>query len=407
MSGIRLPESQRAVALVGLVYGGSVGGLFLAELLLARSTPSEVFGAYQLVRQTLPFAVVLLVFGLDQAITRASAAHNYGRIAQSASRSRILASLAAALLFASGLHYFLGLPWPWAALAGGALPGIVASELGSGLLRGEGKYRQATTLQQGYRLLLALSIILVLSLGHEPRVAELLLMLLASSCLFGFIGVLRVWYPLRSEANGVRVVKTGAAFALSMLSIAALDSLDLVVLTRQSASLSTTGEYAAAKLILTYPFISVASIGGIFLMPELIRHNRSLKHLYSVKATILFGGAAALFIVLTTRPIQVFLTQLVDVELSSVAIALLLLTGLARLVYVLPSATLGAHGSTRLIAQASLVGMLAPLILLLLMMPSLPLDGIEQVSLALAAATAYRLAVAVFFSRRTEAMNDG
>ncbi len=253
--------------------------------------------------------------------------------------------------------------------------------------------------QQGYRLTLAIFLVVLIG-GGRAGLETSVLAITVSVLLFAVIGA-RQWIPggratVSSTSQTVNLNRLGLAFGLSMIPFAALDWADQAILTRAGGP-GDAGRYAATKLVAVYPLLSLASIGGFLLMPEVVRRaDRVTWERVKRWSLFMFAGSVAAMIAWLTVAIIVvppLIQQNPQVNLLFVLCAV----GGVRLFYLLPSSLLGALGGTELIVRTSFIGLFALLLLPLVawVLGSQGVSAEVAVAIGLLAATCVRVAVSM------------
>lgn len=350
---------------VGLIYGGSILLLLLGELALSRYVSNEEFGAYQLVRQAVPFTVMVAVLGYDQALTRESAVRavaarfdvRQGRIS--------LVALVAGSLVGGVLHLEFDVPAYVAAALPLAVWGVTVSNLVSGVMRATTTTPRAAFGQQGHRLLAGAALMLLLPLLDAARAAHAFAaaaVAVAAWCLLWSRQQKNAWLVGRREHRHMRLL--GLGYCLSMLTMALGDWADLALVAHLGGTLDEVGVYAQAKLLAVYPILSVGSILGFVALPMFTKRRDSISR-QDVSRWMTAGTIGALLVAIIASPLtMVALHRIFDSRVNDAVVLLLICTGALRLFYVLPSALLGARASSgQLVAfgACSVIGLLVQL----------------------------------------------
>lgn len=389
----------RTAVVVPALYAASIGFLFLADVLLARRLQLSDYAEYSLVRSSIPLVSVLTLVGVDQAITRRYAEGGVGGLAGLVMAQRLPTAIIVSLTGGVFLRVVLGTSW-WAAgaLAAAGLA-VALSDLSSAFLRGKGSYVGSALLQQGYRLTWGVALLTAFLLPFlESGIKQALVFAPACAWAVTFAGLLyaRPFVEKHQNADVRATNLLGLAFGTSMLSMLLLDWIDQAFLAA-TTNLPTAGAYAVQRLVAVYPLLSIASIAGFVLMPELIRRSSrltqgGLRHLNiaCVSGSLLLG-------VLWASALVVLFPRLMPTTSTSLTLVCLALVGALRLYYLVPSSVLGAFGSTALIVRASVLGLAsAPLLALVFVGLQAPLGASGAMAVALLVATSFRVLVAAY-----------
>lgn len=387
------------------IYGAAILVLFVGDVVLSRTTSPAEFGEYSITRNAIPLIALVAIFGVDQALTREYAAMRGHGVARLVLRSRAMVATGLSALGALLLYRYLGVSVGAALVVAACGPALVISELSAALLRGKGFYAFSALVQQGYRLLLGAAILILATLGQiseyvvdrmfEATVAALLVAVVGFA-LLGGVRSLKELDPQGTPREAKRMGRLGFAFGLSMISLAAIDWVDQALVTRLGAGLGDTGVYAAHKLIAVYPLLSLASIGGFLLLPELVKSAHILTPRKVLVWLLMTAAIVATVAVAWAAVSPIAYQQFLDREPTWELLATLTAVGGLRLLYVVPSSVLGAVGSLSLIIATALVGLLA-IPVLCGTAGALWIAGNEatySVAYGLLAATAFRLLVA-------------
>lgn len=370
--------------------------MLLADVLLARSLAPSEFGEYMLVRNSLPLVSVVTLLGVDQAVTRRYAEGDAAGLAAGVFRLRALVAVAAAAGTAALLHALIGATPLTACVAGIAGIAVAGSDLAAAHLRGKGSYHYSAFTQQGHRLLWGLAIVaLVLLLPSSTQLTAALAVVPVVAFILTGIGIARGRpFSERGDADVRSASRLGLAFGASMLSLMLLDWLDQALLA-QSSGLASSGIYASQRLVAVYPLLSLASIAGFVLMPELIRRASSLTPELVRRGSVLAAaGCGVLGIAWSILAVPVF-GVLMPREANPTVMVCLAIVGALRLFYLLPSSLLGAFGSTGLILRTSLVAMVAPVALtMVFLLVAQHVQAEEAMAISLVVATAIRVGIA-------------
>jgi len=390
-------RSATGLAIAG-VYGGSVGLLFLADTILSANVSPAVFGEYTLTRNALPLILAVGLFGVDQALTRALATKPFPGALRSILGQRIFRVALVGLVAGVAIR-LLGAEWRSSLVVLVCAVAVCISELVSAALRGQGSYVTSSMIQQGYRLLLAFLLIVgIVALGVTSYTYVLLSLLLACTGvgLVAAIAARAMWREAPDPAHRRALNRMAGGFGISMLSLAALDWLDQAMVTLLSTDLATTGAYNIHKLWGVYPLLSLASIGGFLLMPELVRDRDRLSPA-RLRWLLLVGGLLAIALAAIVLTFSVLLLpHIVQMPVDTGLLALFVVIGAVRFFYLVPSAALGAVGTDTLIRSASTWGLI-PVVLMpaIAALLSTAVDVKLAVSAALLVATVMRTGISV------------
>lgn len=347
---------------VAATYGGSVAVLLVGEVLLARASQPVEFGSYQLVRQAVPVVVALSLLSYDQVLAREIASGGMPTPPIGPQQRRLIYSSAfVATLFAIYSNQVLNLPAEIAATLVLASAAVALTSLISGVMRAEGQYLAAAVSAQGHRLVLGLCLVVGASWlsGFSAAVS-----FTASAVVIAVYAALWMWrrravLVLDGRAHK-RLRRLGYGVSVSAVTLAATDWLDTALVAGLSGSLSEAGQYGAAKLVGTYPLLSVGSILGFVALTEVARAGRQASLDATRRMTILSVAAACatalwLLVAIVSVPI------LYGGDVSKATLVALVLTGGLRLFYVLPSSVVGAFAGNRhlnLLGLACMLGLL-------------------------------------------------
>lgn len=391
----------RKIGPVAIVYGVSVGALGLAELVYAHATSSDAFGQYAYYRQALPLVVALGLLGIEQSICREAAGGvvlwNWRREVPTV----LFSSLFVAGMAATASVYFLGLSTPFAAaliLSSGL---VSVSEFSSAVFRADGRYSHGAIAQQGYRIGIALTLFGAIWLALDERALPWLLMLVPLPvALLSYKGI-------RSGSSADRLTRRhrrtlrflGIGFAGVTLTGGAVDWLDQALLAWRYGSFSSSGEYAATKLVIVFPFISIASILAFSALPEVARRRAKFEEAH-ITRMIMVCTAAAAGLAFVVAAVIVLFPAILPTTPALTAVLLFLVTGVGRFLYIIPSAVLGALANQRLLYLFAGVGVLA-LVLEAAVILAIPtsVDPILAGAVAVFAAVYLRLAGGIALMR--------
>lgn len=400
-----LNPARVTVRIVGTggIYASAVLLLFVGEMLFARNTTASEFGQYSLARQAIPLLAALALFGYDQALTREVAAS--GQDMPQLDRRQYQLVLRG--FFLGGVvGYYLWSRLEISPLVASVLPvacaGVAASSLASGLLRATRRTLSAAFAQQGYRLVTGL----VLSLSATSASATSASWILAVGA--GAIGLTSLSAIHRGAeprfvvgADSHRLMRRiGVGYSLSMISLAAGDWIDQILVGELGGDTDDIGRYAITKLITIYPLLSIGSVLGFVALPAIAARRRSLTQALGDR----WLGAGALGTVLLTAlavPCAAWvLDTVLAIDVAWPLLGTLCLVGTLRLYYVLPSAILGAIAPARLLSAfgfGTVIGVLLQVSITILVRDA----GLAlAAAIGLLAATLVRVMLAVVLTRR-------
>jgi O-antigen/teichoic acid export membrane protein len=348
----------RVTGLIGLVYGTSVGLLFVGELLLARHLDAAEFGQYNLVRQGVPVVVVLALLGYDQALTRETAAR--GGIAPRLDRRQWRLVALAVVVAGAGAGYLvlrLGVAWPIASTLVVGSAAIALSSLVSGALRASHRSGLGALAQQGHRLLAGVAFIGAAGLLSGAGAALTFCMcalIVAAGCVMWSTRLATPW--VIDDAAHRTMRRLGVGYSLSMLTLATGDWVDLALAAELSGNLADVGQYGQLKLLALYPVLSIGSILGFVALPAIATRRATITRSRALRWT---AGAAltSLAMIAVAVPASRYLADvLFHVQAPWALLTVLGTIGGLRLFYVLPSAYLGAVAPARWLLGLGAVG---------------------------------------------------
>jgi O-antigen/teichoic acid export membrane protein len=353
ISLISLVSPPRLLLRVGLIYGVSVSALGLSDMALAHLVSTADFGTYQYVRQLVPLLVIVSLSGVDQVIGREYPGGLADRFDWTSSLPNLCGiGLGVGVFAATASLGWVGLPpIPSVALAL-TVPILICSELCAGYLRARGLYPEAAFIQQGYRLCLATLVIASLSVAHLLSKVYAALVP-ASGIVFSLVGIQKARTRLSTAPRvGTRDLRRlrslGFLFALSLLSLGALDWIDQAALLHRYHSFSISGAYVSAKVYFTFPFVSLASILGFAMLPEIAKLGSRVSVSLLNRLQLAFLGIA-LVLSIPMFLVARMLPFLFPVEPSPRLLLLLIGAGVGRLCYVVPSGVIGALADKRVL----------------------------------------------------------
>ena len=346
-----------------MIYGSSVLLLAVAEAVTARYVPGSWFGAYQLVRLGSPIVAAVVLIGVDQSTPRV-----FAPLDAVLPRFRYFAAgagLASVILGAAiGFSISTFLSGAATVAIGLALvpPGIVASALASSQLRARGKYTVGAVAQQGHRAILGVGLLVVGILGLWGG-ASILVGAAVVAAATGAVIAVRLAADLDRLPRQVtplelrQLAVLGLPIAVSAMSLGAMDWFDQIALAMRFEGLEASGEYAATKLYVVYPFIAAASVLGFALLPEFARRGRTATAAVVGRLgpllLVIAGGLAVLWTAIL-RGFDVIL----PFEADGISILLLALAGSARFALVIPGAAIGAYGGATILRWFALASIL-------------------------------------------------
>ena len=332
---------RRAVG-IGMAYGSAVGLLGLTDIWLPHVSSPEAFGTYQLVRQICPLVVLGGLAGIDQLMSRQYAGQRAHDVAWSTA-IRPVALRTAGFGIVAGLvvGWWLGVPTAAVVVLLLVTQAMAVAEVAANYLRAAGQYVWATSMQQAYRLLLAVSSLSVLLV---PSLRRNLFALLVPATVIPFVVATAV---LARQRRGARTTfvnterSVGWLFAVAMVVIGALDWVDQGALAARWG-VGAAGIYVAMKVPLVFPYVVLASVLGFSALPETAKRMADRPDArVKLFDRRLLGVAAGLGAVLAGALYAAGSEVLAYVPDGPTAAALLV-AGACRLLYVLPSAAVGA-----------------------------------------------------------------
>ncbi len=348
----------RAVGVVGLVYGASVGVFFVGELMLARHLGTAEFGQYNLVRQGVPVIVVLALLGYDQAVTRETAAR--GGIAPRLDRRQLRLVGICFVLGGAGAGYLnlrLGVEWLTAAALVAAGAAVAVSSLVSGVMRASRRPELGALTQQGHRLLAGVAFVSgagILSGTGAALTFCVCALAVAAGCAVWSMRLTDPW--IVDDAAHRTMRRLGVGYSLSMVTLAAGDWADLALAAELSGSLADVGQYGQLKLLALYPVLSVGSILGFVALPAIASRRSTIGPADARRWTVV-AAAASLAMTAMVVPASWYLAEvLFDVTAPWGLLTVLGTIGGLRLFYVLPSAYLGAVAPPRWLLGFGAIG---------------------------------------------------
>jgi O-antigen/teichoic acid export membrane protein len=355
-------ELMASGTVVTIIYASSVGLLLVAELALSRASEATTFGEYQYVRQAIPLVVACVVFGVDQALTRDISSGGSLAVVRRLMRSCAILSIPVSLLAAVLSWKLYGLSLPAILTMSAAPTFVVITELAAAVCRAQNCYAEATVAQQGYRLFAGIGVLILVSSGWGIQASSAAL--LAGAVIVALplaIRVSRRTAPRlragRAEIRRVRVL--GAGFGISMFSMALIDWIDQAAVAQAFGSLASSGLYVGAKLVTVYPFVTVASVLGFMIMPEMVkRRKRITRRVWRGAMAIALGGSILLW-VLASWALNTFSPMILGRDVGIIPVSILSAVGALRICYLLPSGVVGALGSAKLLAVSGLTGLIA------------------------------------------------
>lgn len=346
-------RAGRRVLGVALVYGASVLALFVGELVFAATASRSEFGQYNLVRQAVPLLSTLALIGYDQALTREVAAAG-GRLPRLDARQFRL--IAAAFISGSVVASYLWARLDVALLVAVSVPvaaaGVAASNLVSGLLRASGSSFGGAAIQQGHRLVTGL---LLIASGLAATAVFGTWVLAVAAVSIGVVGLILL---RRRTGDAARIPDDqhrhlrhlGIGYSLSMLSLAAGDWLDQVMVGELGRGTAEVGLYGQLKLVSIYPLLSIGSVLGFLALP-MVAARRDTLTVAIARRWLLLGAGATLVLGAVAAPVsRLVMEHGLDHRPEWVVAGVLAAVGALRLFYVLPSALLGAVAPARLLS---------------------------------------------------------
>lgn len=329
--------------------------LGVSDLLLPYFVQPADFGAYQYVRQLAPLLVIFSLFGIDQVISREYPGHHADTVNWSAAPRHMLPAAAVLGAAAAILSVrYAALP-VLSAVPLAILPSVLLySELAAGYLRARGDYARASLTQQGYRLALGATLLVTLPIAGSLS-SFYSVLLLVTTVPFATVGrsILRNRL-LRSQALGKGTFRdlrhVGGVFALTILTLGALDWVDQAAVNWRTESFASAGVYVASKVYLVFPFIVLGSILGFSALPEVAKRPTGMTvstFLRTQRTTAVLGVTVGSVLLLGT----VSFSSLLPFGIPALASILFLCSGIMRLMYLVPSAVLGALATRAILSH--------------------------------------------------------
>lgn len=349
-----------AVAGSGTIYGLALLALLLGEINFARVAAPADYGAYQLVRQGLPVVVGVSLLGFDVALARELSTTNAAARFGVRYWRLVCGTAIASTAFAALSWKFMSMPPRVALTCILAAPALAITSLISANMRACGRHAAAATIFHGYRL--ALGLVLIAAATRLDALSATIV-LTVTVLIFALAGM--TWLGrqsgkavfTREEHKRLRIL--GLGFAMSLVTMAASDWLDIALIALADDGLEVQGEYAATKLLAVYPLLSLGSVLGFVSLPELARRRDKLTRSFVRRLTgWTVGGtlfASCLWAALS-NPVHALTYERPTPVLLVLVLAAV---GGLRLYYVLPSSLLGAVGTGRDVARLGGVGVLA------------------------------------------------
>lgn len=343
----------RRILGVAFIYGSSILALFIGELVFARNAPRSDFGQYNLVRQAVPLLSTLALVGYDQALTREVAAAG-GKLPRLDARQFRL--IAGAFIAGTAVAVYLSTRLDVSPIVAAVVPvasaGVAASNLASGILRAAGSSVGGAAIQQGHRLMTGL---LLVASGAAATATSGGWVLALSAVAVGGAALLM----LRRRTTGAERISAdqhkhlrhlGVGYSLSMLSLAAGDWVDQVLVGELGRSTEQVGLYGQLKLVSVYPLLSIGSVLGFLALPIIASRRATLSPLI-VRRWFFLGLGATLSLGCIAIPvIRLVMEQGLHHRPDLAVVATLCSVGALRLFYVLPSAVLGAIAPAELLS---------------------------------------------------------
>lgn len=389
---------------VGAIYALSVLSLFIGETLLIRESSGEDYGAFRLALNAGPLVALVAMLGNESATARLVAEKQSAIRWSTMQSQRALAGLI--LGFGFGLYgwFVLALDFWW--MLGVAILSalLVSTNFFSAVQRSVDLPNRAAWSQQGYRLFGGVLIAVLAVLGVVDRWA--LFCLILGAGIFAISGFrwnskLRS-HSLPTDEERKWLASVGPGFALSGITMAALDFMDQLIVA-QIASIGAAGEYSAIKLYVVFPVISIASILAFVALPMAVRFVATASWMSIVK--VLANGLGASFIaaaVLGGAGVYA-LKLLAGISPPFGLTVCFLAVGMLRLYYTVPISLLSAMTSSVEIRWLGYIGIVGVGILLaspLLTFVFRDVDVVQAVAIGLVAAFSLRVVFAIYLCRR-------
>ncbi|MCA1824000.1 MAG: hypothetical protein ABR520_10275 [Mycobacteriales bacterium] len=354
-TGLLFVRLSRQLVGIALPYASALLVLATADIVLPHRTSPETFGRYQFVRQLAPLVVVFGLLGVDQVIARSYYGERADRVAWLPLLPRLARATAVVAAVFCGLSMWrLHLPLAYGAATAFSALALVVSELTAGYLRAAGSYALAAFVQQGYRILLGVFLMLLAAfrLASPGRVV---VALVSAPAIVAVMAARALWrQSLRAEnveqPHYESMRRIGIPIALAVLGLGAMDWVDQAALALRTGGLSAGGIYTSAKIPLSFPAIAVASIVGFAALPEVAKRLAKVaeRRIWWISVFLAAGASCAI----NGAVLAVYVSEghrVLAYPVSNATALLLVAAGASRLAYVLPSAVLGAAGSGRLL----------------------------------------------------------
>lgn len=389
---------------VGAIYAGSVLALFIGETLLIRDIPGAEYGAFRIALNAAPLVALVAMLGNESATARL-VAEKQSPIRWSAMQSRrALTGLILGGGFGAYGWFVLSLSLWW--MLGVAILSalLVSTNFFSAVQRSIGLPNWAAWSQQGYRLVGGVAIAILAVLGLADRWAVFCLILGAGIfSIGGFTWNARLRdHSLLADEERKWLAKIGPGFALSGITMAALDLLDQLVIA-QIASIEVAGEYSAIKLYLVFPVISIASILAFVALPMAVRFVATARWMSIVKVMITGLGASLIATAVLGGTGVYALKYITGISPPLGLTICLLVVGMLRLYYTVPISLLSALTSSVEIRRLGYVGIVGLGLLAAspLLSVAFPEIGVVQaVAIGLVSAFTLRVVSAIYLCWR-------
>lgn len=397
-----VPESRRLLKQIGtvsLITGLSQVAYLLANIVLGRGLTQAQFGLVTLANNVINLTAYLSLLGLNSALTRAVPQSELremnwrGHIGRVAGLAALISAATCGL--AGAIYHFTPLETGLMALASWLFGLSIA---GSSLLAIERRFAASQfwpNLWRGVLLVAAGTLMLGGRIQSLP--------ILASYVVAGLAQVGGLWLALRPLRGGprplpgARLLKEGMLFFGLFLTSTLMLRLDAFLLAGL-VSTAALGQYSAAANIALTGY-GVLSLGiAQVLMPRLAS-GEPLQLRRLLLLLLLAGGGAAVALTFFGSPLIQFLyANRYPADYRNL-LALLCAAGLVQVIYVVPSALLGARAPVPMLRSFLLVNLVSVGINAGLNLLLIPRFGLEGAAMATLLSWVWRLAWAAGLAR--------
>ncbi len=351
-------RAWRQPTIVSTALFAASGAAFAAgNLLLARTMPVPEFGRLALAIALFTLFGLLAPFGIDQLVLRA-------RLAITGRLALLMSAMGGALgiVVAVGVTLSGGLRPAEAAMLAPTIAAIGLSVVVSGVLRSEGRTRDAVPYTTGASwILFSVGCIGLLTPFNTPFWPLTLIM--AGNMLRATLGW-RLLLSERRDRGRMDTVPIDWGQALSLLGLAAVGTA-LMQLERLiiplALNLSDLALYAVLSSVAIFPFRLLIQAAGFTLTARLAATTDLAARRTLVRGELLImsllAGAATVVILLLVAPLTPFLTG-GTYAIHEALVAAACLNGTVKLLYALPRAIVTVCGSKSQVARLNGVGML-------------------------------------------------